>query len=137
MNLILLLAIILAVVIYSKRNKITDQVGSRVNLRIKPNKRTYSPQVELSEHIYYDVIPQFGIVTDIIINHYDEVQFLMNDPQTVVKGNDLRTIYIKQVPKDFANYAIFEKFFETVQLSNNPMPIADALTAIRFGLVKQ
>lgn len=136
-NIILLAIIIIVVLVY--KGRITDFFGNikrNTKVTYRPKYRTYNDMVNVSEHVQYEVIPEFGITADIIRDNYNDVmEMMLKDKHEDVALNQIADVYRRTVDKSFAHYYLYELFFTQIsKTSKDKYPLHEVMVAIKFGL---
>lgn len=137
-NIILLAIVIIVVLVY--KGRITDFFGNikrNTKVTYRPKYRTYNDMVNVSEHVQYEVIPEFGITANIIRDNYNHVMEMMLKEQSDshVALNQIADVYRRTVETSFAHYYLYELFFTQIsKTSKDKYPLHEVMVAIKFGL---
>lgn len=114
--------------------------STTVELRVRPKTyRDYSPLVNLTEVVHYEVLVSLGLAKTIVENNYEDLETLIKGqhPNEVLTVGAFCTLAKKTMAaQNFEHAAVFTIFFDELDKAyqkKDKLKIADIMKAIEFA----
>lgn len=114
--------------------------SAKVSVRVKPGHyRNYTPYVNISEIVHYEVLVDLGLAKVIVVDNYHDLQeqLLANLPESLTMGGFCSAAKKAMIDKQYEHTAVFGLFFDELDKTYQnkaKLKTANILKAIEFAI---
>lgn len=114
--------------------------SAKVSVRVKPGHyRNYTPYVNISEIVHYEVLVDLGLAKVIVVDNYHDLQeqLLANLPESLTMGGFCTSVKKAMADKQYEHTAVFSLFFDELDKAyqnKTKLKTANILKAIEFAI---